>query len=71
MGFAQSEGLEHEERLQVATAIAIEAGALTQCEFHETVMNVGDDVQPAYALANVTCPGSSDHGLVEDGVAVG
>lgn len=53
MGMAKKEMERQEEVRFRAIEVAIEAGVLERCEYHEdTVMSTGNDPRDAYRLAN-------------------
>lgn len=53
MGGAKRMMEDHEAKLQVAMGIAIQAGVLEQCEFHEDCVFEGSgDLEAAYRLGN-------------------
>lgn len=53
MGGSKRSQEEKEQKLEVATEIALRAKVLIKCEFHETVMNNQSDIKDAYRLGNV------------------
>ena len=53
MGLAKRELEEHEAKCQVALGIAIEAGVLESCEYHDdTLLEGSSDIEEAYKLGN-------------------
>lgn len=53
MGLAKREFEEYEEKRQVAINIAVEAGVLEPCQFHDdTLLEGGSDIEDAYKLGN-------------------
>jgi hypothetical protein len=52
MGHAKRQMAHRDEQLRVATAIAIESGVLSCCEFHGMVWEISSDKTPAYMLGN-------------------
>jgi Bacteriophage lambda ea8.5-related domain len=52
MGFAKEQMLHHQDQIAVATDIAVEAGVLSRCEFHDTVLDNETEPTDAYKLAN-------------------
>ncbi len=52
MGGAKRMMERRESLLGVATGIALEAGALKRCEYHEIVFEGPNDIQGAYMLGN-------------------
>lgn len=52
MGFTKRLIDRQEHQVKVATQIALEAGVLQRCPYHETILDSGEDIEGAYRLGN-------------------